>query len=263
MKEDPSSHIEGLLRQVTEANPVTATQLGLLEGADRLPSYSPSAVAAYVDGLRKELVALRALAAGNNVQSAVDAALGVQIVCRVLRNLVDRRVHRIDPCLYLDAAYGVLLLMMKRVGSPEDRLQGVKGRLESLPGLLEQGHANLQGGLVPRPFVENALVDLPGVRETVDDGARAFAGEVGRAGVLDVASREAVAALDRFESFLRDELLPAAVDDCAAGPAAHRQRRRRRALTDGLATGAGRRRARRSHRDARRDERARCRHGLR
>ena len=71
-------------------------------------------------------------------------------------------MQQAKPALYLDAAYGVLLLMIKEIGTPAERVEAMAGRLRALPGVLEEGLANLRAPL-PLPFVATALADVPGI----------------------------------------------------------------------------------------------------
>jgi uncharacterized protein (DUF885 family) len=208
--------VQTLFDTVAAADPIAATQLGLTTGLDRLPSYSPAAVAAYLAAVRAQEPALRAFATAADPGVAVDARIGLQIVARVVRDLEMRRVHETDPGLYIDTAYGILLAMIKEIRPAADRVDALRGRLESLPRVFEEGIANLTGP-VPRVMVESALEAVPGTRDLVADAVRLFAAGAGRSGDLDAAAQLAGEAVDRFATHLRDRLLPVAGDGCAAG----------------------------------------------
>jgi len=208
--------IQRLVDRVAAADPIVATQLGMVEHAGELPDLSAPAVAAYVADARRLLELLDEAAASASGAAAIDAVTGGQIARRVLRSFETRRVQHAKPALYLDAAYGVLLLMIKEVGTPAGRVEAMAGRLRALPGVLEEGLANLRAPL-PLPFIATALADVPGVTELVGEAAPRAAAELGFAGALDGPARLAAAAVTRFGDELRARYLPTATPTVAGG----------------------------------------------
>jgi uncharacterized protein (DUF885 family) len=204
--------IQRLVDRVAAADPVVATQLGMADHAGELPDLSAPALAAYVADARQLCERLERAAAGASGDDAIDAVTGGQIARRVVRAFETRRVQQQSPGLYLDAAYGVLLLMIKEIGTPADRVAAMAGRLRALPGVLEEGLANLRGPL-PLPFVAAALDDVPGVGELVGESAPRAAAELGLPGALDEPARRAAAAVARFGRELCSRYLPDATPD--------------------------------------------------
>jgi len=211
-----TSLIPALLDRIVAADPVTATQLGLSTGLDRLPSYSSASINAYLRSLRELEPELAQAAASAGIDEAIDARIGETIVRRVVRDFEVRQLHRSDPVLYLDAAYGILLAMIKDIVPVEERVAAVAGRLEAFSGLLEEGIDNL-GGPLPRVFIESALDDVAGTLSLVSDAVRVFARSVGREGALDEPARCAGLAVERFAHHLRERLLPVASTWSGAG----------------------------------------------
>ncbi len=208
--------VQRLLDRVAAADPVVATQLGMADHAGELPDLSGPALAAYVADARRLLELLDLAAASAAGGDAIDAVTGGQMARRVVRAFETRRVQCRRPGLYLDAAYGVLLLMIKEIGTPAERVDALAGRLRALPGVLEEGLANLRGPL-PAPFVAAALDDVPGVFELVGEAAPRAAAELGLPGALDAPARLAAAAVARFGDELRNRFLPDATPDVAGG----------------------------------------------
>jgi uncharacterized protein (DUF885 family) len=215
---DPTALIQALVDDLVAADPVLATHLGLAAGIDRLPTYTPAAIDALVRSLKARLPELETIAAGDHREHAVDAFAGTQMVRRVLRDFEMRAVQHTRPSLYLDAADGLLLLMMREIVPLDDRLAALDARLRALPGVLEEARTSLSGP-IPRVCVESALDHAAGVAEMVTDTVCGFAAASGREGMLDEASRLAADAVAGFRALLHERLLPAAVDDCAAGAA--------------------------------------------
>ena len=185
--------VQRLVDLVTAADPVVATQLGMVEHADELPAFSTAALAAHLTDVKEVLARLDSAAASAAGDEAIDAVTGGQIARRVVRAFETRRIQHTQPALYLGAAYGVLLLMIKEIGTPAERVEAMAGRLRALPGVLEEGLANLRGPL-PLPFVATAFDDLPGMRL-------------------------AAAAVERFGDELRRRFLPDATPEVAGGRA--------------------------------------------
>jgi uncharacterized protein (DUF885 family) len=208
--------IQALVDDLVADDPVLGTQLGLTAHLSALPSWSPDAVRSRVAMLHRHETRLREAAASASQQDAVDVFLGRQIVRRCLRDLELSAAYRRRPSLYLDIAAGVYTLLARELAPPAERVQALKARLLATPGLLEEGRANLQPGL-PRAAVQAALEYGAGLDELLGATVRGFAAEAGQAGALDEASAGAQRALRDFCAHLRAELLPGAVEQCAAG----------------------------------------------
>jgi uncharacterized protein (DUF885 family) len=208
--------VQLLVDRVAAAEPVVATQLGMADHAGELPDLSAPALTTYVADARRLIERLDRAATSATGDEAIDAVTGGQIARRVVRAFETRRVQHANPGLYLDASYGVLLLMIKEIGTPADRVEAMAGRLAALPGVLEEGLANLRGPL-PLPFVAAALDDVPGVHELVGEAAPRAAAELGLPGVLDGPARRAAAAVARFGDELRRRYLPDAAPDVSGG----------------------------------------------
>jgi len=210
--------VRALLDDLVAEDPVLATDLGLTAGADRLPTWSASALSARVELLHGHEARLRGLLADEDAGTAIDAFAGVQVARRLLRDLELRRVHRRQPTKYLDVVRGLFPLLVRELGTLDERVDAVAGRLRAVPGLLEEARANLEPGL-PAAAVAAALEYGRDLMDLVGPTVRAFAAGAGREGALDEASREASAALERFISYLGDELAPGASPECGAGSA--------------------------------------------
>jgi len=210
--------VQDLLDRLVDDDPVLATQLGLATGMDRLPSYSPAAVADRVRWAEESAESLLALADDPALGrgQAVDALTGRQIAQRVARDFGLRRVHQTDPVVYLDSAFGLLLAMIKELAPVDERLAALDGRLRALPGLLEEARANLTAES-PHLLVEMAIDYAEDISVLAGEAVRGFAEQVGRPGLLDEASQLALNALAHHVEYLRDDLLPVAAPHAGAG----------------------------------------------
>jgi uncharacterized protein (DUF885 family) len=216
--------IAGLVDELVADDPVLATGLGLTDGLDAFPSFSPAAVAARVAMARRGLERLEPVAAagaaeGPPTADVADAAVTIPVLRRVLRRYELRRVHQVLPGFYLDhVAEGLLPLLMRDLVPEDERLRALEARLRAVPDLLEEARANLEPGL-PRAYVEKAAGLCEGMQDLAGTTVRDFARDAGRPGALDAASAVAEAALAAFGEHLRERLLPVSVSACGAGRA--------------------------------------------
>ena len=191
--------IQALLDDLVADNPVIATTLGLTAGADRLPSWSADAVTRRVQMLHRHERLLLPLLADSDTGTAVDAFAGLQIARRLLRDVELAESYRRRPGVYLDVLFSVFPLLVRELGSIDERLEALVGRLNAAPGLLEEARENLEPGL-PLAFVQAGLDSAEGLLELAGPTMRGFAASAGRGGALDLPSQAACAATSASSS---------------------------------------------------------------
>ena len=210
--------MQALLDDLVDDDPVLASALGLATGAGRLPSWSADAVARRLRMAAGHAERLTPLVRDPDRGTAADAFLGLQITHRVRRTFGLREVHRTLPGAYLEVLFGVYPLLLRELGSAEERVDALAGRLLAAPGLLEEARENLERRL-PAVVVEVAVDQAAGLLELLGPTARDFAREAGCEGALDAPSQAACAAVEAFCELLRGELLRDATATCGAGRA--------------------------------------------
>ena len=126
--------VERLVDLVAAAEPVVATQLGLAEHAASCPTSPHPAMPPTWPTCSRAAAAPRRSGRRGGGTDAIDAATGGQIARRVERAYGTRGVQRLRPGLYLDAAYGVLLLMIKEVAAPAERVAALRARPRGAAG---------------------------------------------------------------------------------------------------------------------------------
>jgi uncharacterized protein (DUF885 family) len=210
--------VRALLDDLVADDPVLGTSLGLTAGAGRLPSWSAAALDARRELLREHERRLLPLLAEADEGAAVDAFAGLQIVRRRLRALELRRVAQLHPGAYLEVVAGVFPLLIRELGSPDERVDALASRLDAVPALLAEARENLEPGL-SSAAVANGIDYAEGLLDLVGPTAREFAASVGFEGAVDGPSAAAGAALEVFRDHLRDELASSASDACGAGRA--------------------------------------------
>jgi uncharacterized protein (DUF885 family) len=208
--------VRSLLDALVADDPVLGTALGLAEGAGRLPSWAPAAREARLALLHAHERALTPLLAAGDDPAAVDAFAALQVVRRRLRLLELRRAPERHPGAVLEVVAGVFPLLVRELGTADERVEALAGRLEAVPQLLGDAREALEPGL-SAVAVESGVDYAGGLLDLVGPTARAFARSVGRDGAVDAPSAAAVAALEGFRDHLRDVLAPTAVGECGSG----------------------------------------------
>ena len=208
--------VQDLLDDLVADDPVLGTVLGMTEGAGRLPSWSAAALERRRELLHEHERRLTPFLAAEDTGAAVDAFAALQVVQRRLRLLESRRAPQRHPGAVLEIAAAVFPLLVRELGTTDERIEALASRLAAVPQLLAEGAEALQPGL-SAAAVESGIDFAEGLLDLAGPTARDFAAAVGREGAVDAASAAAVAALAAFRDFLRDELAPTATDECAAG----------------------------------------------
>jgi uncharacterized protein (DUF885 family) len=125
------------------------------------------------------------------------------------------REHSWNPLVY--SAGDALYALVARDFAPlAERLRSVKGRLEAMPAVTEAARANLAHP--PRIHVETAILQNDGLIGLVRDELEPFIEqEPALRGDLAPARAAAIAALEAYGRWLRDDLLPRADGDFRLG----------------------------------------------
>jgi uncharacterized protein (DUF885 family) len=215
-RERVAAAVRMLLDDLVADDPVLATTLGLEDGAARLPSWTPEARRRRSDLLHRHERVLTPLLAADDTDAAVDAFAALQVVRRRLRALELLRAAERHPGAALEVVAGVFPLLVRELGSVDERVAALSARLEAVPALLSEASAALEPGL-SAAAVESGIDYAEGLLDLVGRSARDFAASVGHEGAVDGPSAEAAAALEAFRGHLRDVLAPTAVGECGAG----------------------------------------------
>ena len=207
--------VQALLDDLVADDPVLGTALGLAAAAGSLPSWSAATLERRGELLHAHERRLTPLLATDD-DAAVDAFAALQVVRRRLRAFELRRVAQRHPGAVLEVVAGVFPLLVRELGTTDQRVEALASRLSAIPGLLEEARDVLEPGL-STAAVESGVDYAEGLLDLVGPTARGFAASVGREGAVDQASAAAETALAAFGDHLRDELAPTATGDCGAG----------------------------------------------
>jgi uncharacterized protein (DUF885 family) len=202
--------------------PVHATNAGNHEHDDRWPDLTDAGLRARVAWLADARSGLEALD---------DLSGEEEVDRRVLLSTIDEmrfEEEELDELAWSPIVYSYLLggglfgLLSREFAPLEDRLASAAGRMEGIPAALEAARQNLtsrRGRPVATFHTEKAIETVPGVADLCRT-ATAMAGDVGdelRTRVATAADA-AIAALESFTTWLREDLLPTAEGDFRLGP---------------------------------------------
>lgn len=202
------------------AHPVDATLDGIHDYDDRLQDLSAAAIGAEIAAQRRWLDRLRALdRALLSDDGAVDHALLETSIRAALVDLEDVRSWEREPGLYVDmVSEGLYGLAALRFASPEHRMDLAARRLAQVAAILDAARANLKNP--PAVLTRLAIDDAEGAKNFVEESLpAAFAGVTDESVKkrFEGPRREAMAALAKFEEWLKSELLPRSTGAVALG----------------------------------------------
>jgi uncharacterized protein (DUF885 family) len=215
--------IEDYLRM----NPEEATQLGDHRFDDKLSDYSPLAIAAQVDLLRRyqdELgkIDARELTGPNRIDARI---LALQIDF-MLFQLTEERPYEWNPLAYNASLANAIYSFVAREYAPAgQRLRSAMQRLVAMPRVIEQIKANLKNP--PRIHTETAIQQTGGAINLIRTGLDPLLERTpGLRMQLAPMQETAIAALAGYKEWLEKEVLPRATGEFRIGPVRFRKKLR-------------------------------------
>lgn len=216
-----SKYLDEMLRQ----HPERATRLGDHRFDDRLDDYSREGVRKQRELAARYLKTLREIPV--NQLSPVN-----QIDYRIFRNRIEYELFGLDELkeyewnpLHYNVAASINALLMREFAPLPTRLRSVKARLMQIPEVVGQAKVNLKNA--PRIHTETAITQNNGSIHLVGEELNAFlsrAPEI-REEMTPVQGR-AIAALEEYGRWLKDELLPHSNREFRLGDEKFRQKLR-------------------------------------
>jgi uncharacterized protein (DUF885 family) len=208
-------YIEGLL----EANPEYATSLGDHRFDDKLTDYSDDAVA-------KELKRAKDFRQQLEQFSDLTKLTGPNRVdVRLLKDNIDNEIFGIEelkerewnPLLYNESlANSLYLLVARDFAPPEKRAASIRARLEKIPAVIAQAKANLKNP--PQVYTETAIDQTQGAISLIKEGLNETLDKAPKAKAdLAPLQDKAVAALNEYKTWLKNDLLPRSTADFRIG----------------------------------------------
>lgn len=207
-----------ILEYYWRTNPVSATFVGIHTYDHELGEYSTEFFVDQAASSRRFIQRLERL---DQSQLTPDERIDCRLLrdnCLVtVRSIEDIRYWEKDPAWPIQLAlYGIFVLGIRDFAPLEERAAAILSRLRQVPRLLEQGRKTISHP--PAIFAETALTVSQGGLAFYQDFVPMIADQVPelKAELLD-ASRQALAALEEYIKFLKEDLLPGATGTFAVG----------------------------------------------
>ena len=207
--------------------PTEATAAGLHQYDHRLEDYSKAAINARTAMLKAFAGRFAQLdAQGLRAEVAADRELVISSIRAKLLDLEQVRPWEKNPDIYSSGInYSVFLLAGRSFAPAGERLKLVVARERQIPQALAAGRANLKNP--PRVFSEVALEQLPGVIDYFRHDLPAAFEDVKDERLqaeFRSANQAAIDALQDYEKFLKEELLPQSHGDFRLGAENYRKK---------------------------------------
>lgn len=213
------------LRGLYATFPARAANLGLHGYDGMVTDYGPSAIAKRVADLKAYRDELAAIAPdAPPAQAWLDYELLHLAIERELFEWETVRDWARNPMGYVSAC-DVSNYLKRNYAPLPTRLKTITAHLGHVPNLLAQARANLELPM-PRTFAQTGLETTSGTVTFLRDELPASLASVDDAALMSQFSNvqgKAIAALESFAAWLRDEVLPRANDRYAVGGEAFRQ----------------------------------------
>ena len=226
-----SDQVEAFFAEFFALNPLSATAAGMHDHDAAWPDLSEAGRLARLAFAARWAAVFEAVPAADlDRDQAVDRSLLLLVLDEMRFEDEELRQLAWDPLewVYVMGA-GIFPLVAREFAPLAERLVSIAGRLEGLPGLVEDARQSLVGTPDGRPVsrfhAETALRQLPGIAELIGDAlaeaeaAAPIDADVGAILVrLRAAARTGTEAVGRAEAILRDEVLPRAAGEGRLGP---------------------------------------------
>jgi uncharacterized protein (DUF885 family) len=201
-------------------HPTAGTQAGLHQYDAKLEDFSPSGVAAEVAGLARFQKQFSSIQASQlSQESAGDLEVLTSSVQAGLLELQSIQMWRKDPDLYVsELSYSIFMVMRRNFAPPAERLRSVIAREREIPRVLRAARQNISNP--PRVYTEVALQQMPDNIKFFQNDVPAAFREVHDPALLaefKASNDAAIEALNKFQDFLRTDLLPASKGDFRLG----------------------------------------------
>ena len=190
-------------------DPAAASSAGLVTHDGRLGRFDPAAVRTHVAALRSVSGAVEELDV-DDVQQEIDRTALLGELRNMTYRLEHEQPHVRNPGFWLGHLFqGLYAVLARRDGAAGGRAPAVLDRLRAVPEFLDTARATLQEP--PSVFLDTAFGMLGGGGELVVQISATLGAETpSLQAELQAAAGEALVALKRFGTALRDEIEPSA-----------------------------------------------------
>jgi uncharacterized protein (DUF885 family) len=201
-------------------HPTAGTQAGLHQYDTRLEDSSRSGINAEIDGLLKFRKQFASIPGSQlSLEAAGDLEILTSSIDARLLELQSIQMWKKDPDAYVsDLGYSVFMIMRRNFAPQADRLRSVVARERQIPRVLDEARQNISNP--PRVYTEVALQQMPDNIKFFQNDVPAAFPDVHDPKLLaefKTSNDSAIAALSKYQDFMRNELLPVSNGDFRLG----------------------------------------------
>ena len=208
-------------------DPVSGTAAGFHQYDPMLATMSRAEIDAQIASLKKFAGEVEAFGAqGLSAGAASDRELVLAQIRGSLLTLEEIRPWEKNPDIYSSGVSNAIFLIMSRSFAPASvRLKSAIAREKQIPRVFQSARENLKNP--PKVYAEVALEQLPGIVSFFHDDVPAAFKDVKDGPLLEefkLVNQAAMDALDKYKTWLKDDLLPRSNGDFRIGAENYRKK---------------------------------------
>jgi len=207
-------------------HPTEGTAAGFHQYDSRLEDFSRSGIEHDVAFLKDYQQKFAALGAPSRPTAAADLELLRSSIAGQLLDLEKIRMWEKDPDHYSSfVSASAFTIMSRNYASQEERLRALVARERQMPAEFDAARHNLKNP--PKVYTEVALEQLPGIVGFFQKDVPAAFSEVKDPQLLKefhAANQAVITALERYQNFVKQDLLPVSRGDFRIGTENYRQK---------------------------------------
>jgi len=226
MEESPFQRFAAsMMDEVLSWNPSSATQLGWHKYDDKLPDWSLQSIHRQVERMSELSDKLeRFEEASLSGDESIDRDLGLFFLRLGIFELSELRMFEKVSTAAAEIGDSLFFLYVKDRLKAEERLDSITSRLEAVPSFLESARS-----IVKTPYrmwneIQHETGErIPGFLEEIEDFAESKLRDSNSRKRLKKAVKEALVEIKEHNSWLKNEVIPNAIDRFCIGPELYRR----------------------------------------
>ena len=219
--------VDAYFDQYFTFHPTAGTAAGFHQYDSMLEDYSRKSIDAQIAFLKGERQKFGGVPTAElTAEQRADVGLLLNDIDSQLLELEQVRGWQRNPDGYSSSlTYSIFILMSRKFAPPEQRLQAVIAREQKMPNNFAAAKSNLRD--VPKVYTEIALEQMPGIISFFQNDVPAAFKDVTDAKLLadfKASNDKAVFELQRYQDFLKNDLLPISNGEFRIGAELYRKK---------------------------------------